>query len=128
MKPLKFRAWVEGETSTVCPLYAVQFDDDAQRIQSVDIVIDMDKRIVFHTSKMESVHLIQFVGLLDKHGKEVYKDDILRIEASATGIVIEGRGGFIIAFADGHRLSFEDVASECIEVVGNIYETKKEQG
>lgn len=115
MRELKFRAW---NTTAKRMIYDIQQEPaDSTQYSFADYLEDKNNNVV-----------MQFIGLLDKYGKEVYKDDILCVEASATGTVIDGRGGYLIAFADGHRLSFEDVASEYIEVVGNINETEKEQG
>lgn len=66
----------------------------------------------------------QSTGVQDRNGKDIYRDDILLIENATTGIVIEGRGGYLVEFADGHHLSFDATASENIEIVGNTWENK----
>lgn len=69
--------------------------------------------------------VMQSIGITDRNGKDIFGSDILRIEGVAIGTVIEGRGGYVIAFADGRRQSFENTSSEHIEVVGNTWENKE---
>lgn len=119
MKPLKFRAWHDGLMYSV---YHMELNESGVFFVEMR---NNEAWSLFHTDNLDSIVLMQFTGLRDRNGKEIYRDDILRIEGAATGTVIEGRGGYIIEFADGRRLSFEDTVSEHIEIVGNTWESKE---
>lgn len=124
-RTIKFRVW-DTRKKIMTLVAVINFGDDGS---AKTIIVQSAPKGIYDNGLVdgESGILMQFAGVLDKHGKKIYKDDILCLEASATGTVIEGRGGFLVAFDDGHRLSFEDVASEHIEIVGNTWENKEQQ-
>jgi len=86
----------------------------------------------------QNYELIQFTGLKDKNGKEIYEGDILihykrdRVTAVAPVYKVcwsEKFARFILKFRnvwnDGKPILYEGFGNKIIEVIGNIYENPK---
>jgi uncharacterized phage protein (TIGR01671 family) len=67
--------------------------------------------------------LMQFTGLLDKQGKEIYEGDIVKTINEHIGIIEFFYGVYRTNEDDGKiRVLGIDIAQSNIEVIGNIYE------
>jgi len=71
------------------------------------------------------VELMQFTGLKDKNGKEIYEGDIVKDQDGENREVIWYMSGFYFKYFD--KLGREDspVEGRLCEVIGNIYENKE---
>jgi hypothetical protein len=75
---------------------------------------------------------LQFTGLYDKNGKEIYEGDICK-QFGTTEAVVYGLGGFgyqlkewdFVFYGHNYHFGWEDNKSDKIEVIGNIYESPK---
>lgn len=115
MREIKFRAWLQGR------MIYITTDDD--------YFIDGDGRLVkieqnengckYQGFEDCECNLMQYTGLKDKDGREIYEGDIVRVHEGEDFIwteqVIENSGGY---WVDENYLGA--IHSFC-EVVGNIY-------
>jgi uncharacterized phage protein (TIGR01671 family) len=127
MREIKFRAWVVDE-----------YQEDGNTPKSFkmlnwfpDFFSDMSPVTSYGTTISEDVILMQSIGLKDKNGKDIYEGDILK---HISGLL------YRVDFDEENcRYIFNLIDSKCdfnhmeperskelwYEVVGNIYEKKK---
>ena len=99
---------------------------------------DKKEKMMFHNPEFKGVghtlndifnikafEWMQFTGLLDKFGKEIYEDDIVvRPHGGNDGVVTWFRGGYwgVVVEDDYWNYMFDTNSPEKHEVIGNIYE------
>ena len=120
MREIKFRTWKSWRKPTM--LYSGQFDikwsAENGRYQAID-------RTRFDSQW--DMPLMQYTGLKDKNGKEIYEGDILKGN-QGNFIADFENGRFIVKFPSGATVqnlcTFLDSNGEK-EVIGNIYENRE---
>jgi len=141
MKEIKFRAWIKKEKK----MYEVKTMDwfvnsgcTKKKPSNLCLIrdrLDEDGKYVEEIEKndilSDNVKLMQFIGLKDKNGKEIYEGDILNWNNECT-ILIEwyesrsvGFGYEVLTQKDKRIVSFDIRfyrSEENAEVIGNIYE------
>ena len=120
MRDIRFRAW-NKETK--------EMNYDVQRCK------DCDSGECFGHYFYKDYILMQYTGLHDKNGKEIYEGDIVKIETIVMGEwkddgneeVIWWRGGFCRGLKDKCGLPFWwlNKDTQRFEVIGNIYENSE---
>lgn len=141
MREIKFRAWFNGKGKMV---YNLGFDDrsfitlDDPTLEEDEMPSVWDKDCIVDDSYYEgafSYELMQYTGLKDKNGVEIYEGDIVRFKAiewtGNNGDRVEYQG--VVEYSKKHiafnfkiPTGLEAIPYETtnIEVIGNIYENK----
>lgn len=133
MREIKFRAWFNGKKRMV---YNLGFDDrsfttlDDPTLQENEMPSVWDKDCIIDDSYYEgafSYEIMQYTGLKDKNGIEIYEGDIILAYKDYKYVVkfSTDRGGwFPFATDDGCGCCAEEIANnESAEVIGNIWES-----
>lgn len=111
MREIKFRAW-DGIKMLDNPKF--EFFNHGK-----------NGRAVMMANEDENVEIMQYTGLKDKNGKEIFEGDIVRNKLGSIGPVVFAPGSFrfdikegtnLFSFCSGYERDRHD-----IEVIGNIY-------
>jgi uncharacterized phage protein (TIGR01671 family) len=116
VKEIKFRAWDKAENCMAGPadnLY-VDFNHGKCWIKN------------FEDNLIEEVDfiLMQFTGLKDKNGKEIYEGDYINTEGGTFEVVWYDQGA-CFRYMDGHGNMESPLNYDHLEVTSNIYELLK---
>jgi uncharacterized phage protein (TIGR01671 family) len=118
MREIKFRAW-DIEDKVMLDIYSLDF------VRNGHFWIEDARRLMFEP---KDVVLMQYTGLKDKNGKEIYEGDIITLDGFSPSkyeiCFIEGafclwREELPMAIESVH---IEDSTGNHAEVIGNIYE------
>ncbi|MFJ5713143.1 YopX family protein [Neobacillus sp. NPDC093127] len=109
MREIKFRAW-EKNLKEIIPVHEINFENRMINTKSVWRLFD-------------EIELMQYTGLKNKNGKEIYEGDIVKYKP------MFGNGNYITAVVEYSEHAewclgwqpLHGVVHKC-EVIGNIYE------
>ena len=126
MREIKFRAWLKEEKKMV-NVETMDFTDKTIRCLKKNEFINayLLRRMIF-----DDIELMQYTGLKDKNGKEIYEGDILFFrDENMKYVVVWQDAAFIIKSIEirkySEKMCWLDDTEICCEIVGNIYENKK---
>lgn len=121
MREIKFRAW-DKRHKEWCEHFTLDFEKNSESY--IDNVYGGSFQHC--TENDENVILMQYTGLKDKNGEEIYEGDIVTqtddIE-SLKGAVSFSKGMFCIPSSRGLKiLGGHDYKERDTEIIGNVYE------
>lgn len=124
MTSLKFRAWLKNEKRMAKVHEVSFFDDKVFTIATIDNFYADDE-----------FKLMQFTGLKDKNGTEVFEGDIIKDNEGFIAYVVYDKDYALFGLnykpfnsANGLSVSFEELENTYetnFEVIGNIWENKE---
>lgn len=106
MREIKFRAWDKEY-----PERKMSYSRDWANYDWGDLIQDKER-----------FEVMQYTGLKDKNGKEIYEGDIL--EGFGKWVVMFSNGKFIFQLQKRNKRGFdpESIDFDFVAVIGNIYE------
>lgn len=144
MREIKFRAWdrqtkkmsdnfvLFGEFTLMGAVHAWQDEEAAIAGLKWDMTDKHDS-----LTRLNDLEIMQYTGLKDKNGKEIYEGDILKVEAPYEGedntknveVKWHDEGGYILEWSNGFSGGDADLTlygwakleDYQFEIIGNIY-------
>jgi len=120
MKELKIKAWLKKEKKMVS-IIGIDFNYEYIRYTEDDNLFNSDYKV----AEFKDIELLQFTGLKDNGGQELYEADVIKFNDGVDDIY----GLISYDDEDGtYRVSYENITEHLseregdFEIVGNIFE------
>lgn len=124
MRQIKFRAWDKKGEQMVNHIAELRFDNDTlSSIQSeYDLDIDDGQNSGHYERLCNEIILMQFTGLKDKNGKDIYEGDLVKQTVLGSNGEIVATANVEVIFEGSCYKPMSYHSTEYLEVIGNIYE------
>jgi len=126
-REIKYKAWLKEEKKMVI-VETIDFSEKSIQYLEKNEIIDA---YLLRTTFLEDIELMQYTGIKDKNGKEIYEGDILkykfpydrRLKHVSLVKFIETEASFGLKDIYGNEIPlYRITANNYFEVIGNIYE------
>jgi len=124
MREIKFRVF-NTAAKTMYPLDHFGLDMSGVELQLMPSCGHYEEPFLRNRSGQESMIYMQFIGLHDKNGREIYEGDIIELKQVPyykKYVVFFADGGFYMNENGDIKRSSVPVLGYTLAVVGNIYE------
>lgn len=129
MREIKFRVWDKEED--------VMYQNDSFTVEVIGKFISVYVKVKPYIRELMDYELMQYTGIKDKNGKEIYEGDIFKDCEGEIKLVIWKDNGFKAKYTFKRRYQGEEWLENSItdlgdtqsrrwgvEVIGNIYENE----
>ncbi|GED14833.1 YopX family protein [Aneurinibacillus migulanus] len=119
MREIKFRAWDKQEKEMFMP-----DTENNNEIFFAGFVNGVLRCSESQYDEDDDFILMQYTGLKDKNGKDIYEGDLVNNEDNETAVIIYETGSFLLQYPDS-PLDFDslfDFQDDRLEIIGNIYQ------
>ena len=113
MREIKFRAWFKG---------GLNGEKEAKMTDEFDFSDFDGEYFIPEGCYLVNMEIMQFTGLKDKNGKEIYEGDILDNEGARQKYEVIFHNGCFCISQGG--IGYHIFNEKKVEVIGNIYENK----
>jgi uncharacterized phage protein (TIGR01671 family) len=132
MRVIKFRGW-DKYFKKIVEVRSINFQLQTTKVIPTKSINKLD----FYETALDNIELMQYTGLKDRNGKEIYEGDIVSFyidfgygDQKVKAKVVFDNGSFKYenkVGSDFHKVACEDARefNLDVEVVGNIYENSE---
>ena len=123
MRPIRFRIW-HVRLKLLLLVTGIEFD--VGEISSINFLDPATKKFatedIFIRYYKPTVYLMQFTGLRDKRGEEIFEGDIVEWKGEM-GQIMFSVGRFVFANSAGWKDNL--LVNDQLEIIGNIWENEE---